>query len=184
MSNGSNSSHSGLPESEESKDTSLAHRRRESSTAPPLIGLLSRVLKRIQIIAIKAAGMLGGLTPLASRLSRSMKRGTTIAALVTAAVVAGNAVSAQVANSPPPLSQVPIPKPDKLGDYVKNEQAAIALGKSLFWDMQLGSDGIQSCGTKQAADALLEIPAVGRNGGNPLPNFLGTYSTTVTTTTP
>jgi cytochrome c len=74
-----------------------------------------------------------------------MKRGTTIAALVTAAVLAGHAVSAQVANSPPPLSQVPIPKPDKLGDYVKNEQAAIALGKSLFWDMQLGSDGIQSC---------------------------------------
>ncbi|WP_242055381.1 cytochrome-c peroxidase [Nostoc flagelliforme] len=27
-------------------------------------------------------------------------------------------------------------------------------------------------GTKQAADALLEIPAVGRNGGNLLPNFL------------
>jgi cytochrome c peroxidase len=27
---------------------------------------------------------------------------------------------------------------------------------------------------KQATDALLEIPAVGRNGGNPLPNFLAT----------
>jgi len=25
--------------------------------------------------------------------------------------------------------------------------AAIALGKSLFWDMQIGSDGVQSCGT-------------------------------------
>lgn len=30
-------------------------------------------------------------------------------------------------------------------------------------------------GTKQAADSLMEIPAVGRNGGNPLPNFLGVY---------
>jgi cytochrome c peroxidase len=29
-------------------------------------------------------------------------------------------------------------------------------------------------GTTQATDALLEIPAVGRNGGNPLPNFLAT----------
>jgi hypothetical protein len=29
-------------------------------------------------------------------------------------------------------------------------------------------------GTTQAKDQLLEIPAVGRNGGNPLPNFLGT----------
>jgi hypothetical protein len=29
-------------------------------------------------------------------------------------------------------------------------------------------------GTTQATDALLEIPAVGRNGGNPQPNFLAT----------
>lgn len=114
MSNGKNSSHSGLP------------------------------LKRIQIIAIFAKGMLGGLTQLASRLSRNMKRGTTIAALVMAVVLAGHAVSAQVA-PPPSLKTVSVPEPDNLGDFVKNKTAAIALGKSLFWDMQLGSDGIQSC---------------------------------------
>jgi hypothetical protein len=32
---------------------------------------------------------------------------------------------------------------------------------------------VQTNGVKQAQDALLEIPAVGRNGGNPTPNFLG-----------
>lgn len=32
-------------------------------------------------------------------------------------------------------------------DYVRNRSVAIALGKSLFWDMQVGSDGVQSCGT-------------------------------------
>jgi cytochrome c peroxidase len=37
--------------------------------------------------------------------------------------------------------------PPTLGEYVKDRQAAIALGKALFWDMQVGSDGIQSCAT-------------------------------------
>src|SRR5262245_13473941 len=34
-----------------------------------------------------------------------------------------------------------------LGAYVKDRRAAIALGKALFWDMQVGSDGIQACGS-------------------------------------
>ncbi len=90
--------------------------------------------------------MLGGLTRLASRLSRRMKSSTTIVALVAAAVLAGHAVSAQVAPEPPPsLKTVAVPEPDNIGDFIRNKTAAIALGKSLFWDMQLGSDGIQSC---------------------------------------
>ena len=32
-------------------------------------------------------------------------------------------------------------------DYVRNAAVARALGKALFWDMQVGSDGVQSCGT-------------------------------------
>jgi len=32
-----------------------------------------------------------------------------------------------------------------LNTYVRNRQAAIAMGKALFWDMQVGSDGIQAC---------------------------------------
>lgn len=32
-------------------------------------------------------------------------------------------------------------------DYVKNRLEAMTLGKSLFWDMQVGSDSVQSCGT-------------------------------------
>ncbi|NUS61930.1 MAG: hypothetical protein HOQ01_13365 [Lysobacter sp.] len=30
-------------------------------------------------------------------------------------------------------------------NYIRNHQSAIALGKALFWDMQLGSDGVQAC---------------------------------------
>src|SRR5437870_5132980 len=43
------------------------------------------------------------------------------------------------------LGTVPVPKPDLAG-FVRDEATAVALGKALFWDMQLGSDGIQSCG--------------------------------------
>lgn len=38
-------------------------------------------------------------------------------------------------------------KPSNENDYVRSREAAIQLGKALFWDMQVGSDGVQSCGT-------------------------------------
>lgn len=38
----------------------------------------------------------------------------------------------------------PIEPPD-LSTYVVNRSMAIALGKALFWDMQVGSDGVQAC---------------------------------------
>jgi cytochrome c peroxidase len=38
-------------------------------------------------------------------------------------------------------------EPANLGDFVRNRQVAVALGKALFWDMQVGSDGIQACAT-------------------------------------
>ena len=44
-----------------------------------------------------------------------------------------------------PLSSVPVPKPDNLEEFIKDERSAIALGKALFWDMQVGSDGVQAC---------------------------------------
>src|SRR4030042_5859052 len=47
--------------------------------------------------------------------------------------------------APPSLRLVPIPEPTNLNEYVVNRAAAIALGKALFWDMQVGSDGIQAC---------------------------------------
>jgi hypothetical protein len=32
-------------------------------------------------------------------------------------------------------------------DFIQNRAAAVALGKALFWDMQVGSDGVQACGS-------------------------------------
>ncbi len=43
------------------------------------------------------------------------------------------------------LKDVPVPEPANLYDFVKDKQAAIALGKALFWDMQVGSDSVQAC---------------------------------------
>src|SRR5262245_31136020 len=48
-------------------------------------------------------------------------------------------------NLPGDLRAVAVPGPANLGDFVKNMAAARALGKALFWDMQVGSDGIQAC---------------------------------------
>jgi cytochrome c peroxidase len=45
------------------------------------------------------------------------------------------------------LSTIPTPNVPELSTYVANKAAAIALGKTLFWEMQSGSDGVQACAT-------------------------------------
>jgi cytochrome c peroxidase len=56
--------------------------------------------------------------------------------------------AAAVAAGLRPLADVPLPPVDNLGDFVNpgSELTLIRLGKALFWDMQVGSDG-QACGT-------------------------------------
>jgi cytochrome c peroxidase len=46
---------------------------------------------------------------------------------------------------PGDLRAVQVPLPPNLGDFIADRDAAIALGKALFWDMQVGSDGVQAC---------------------------------------
>src|SRR5262245_54611797 len=46
---------------------------------------------------------------------------------------------------PGDLRAVEAPLPPDLDNFIKDRQAAIALGKALFWDMQVGSDGVQAC---------------------------------------
>jgi cytochrome c peroxidase len=38
-----------------------------------------------------------------------------------------------------------VPTPPNLNDFVRDPAMARALGKALFWDMQVGSDGVQAC---------------------------------------
>src|SRR2546425_8604445 len=42
------------------------------------------------------------------------------------------------------LKSIPVPEPRNIARYIKDRTAAIALGKALFWDMAVGSDG-QAC---------------------------------------
>ncbi|MDX6376877.1 MAG: hypothetical protein QOE98_1180 [Gaiellaceae bacterium] len=48
-------------------------------------------------------------------------------------------------NALAPLSSVPVPQPSDLAPYIADQTAVVQLGKALFWDMQVGSDGVQSC---------------------------------------
>lgn len=98
--------------------------------------------------------------------------------LVAIATIAGHSVSAQLAPAEPPeplvsLKTARVPEPPNLSEFVENKSAAIQLGKALFWDMQVGSDGVQSCATchfhagadnrikNQISPALLRVNANG-----------------------
>jgi cytochrome c peroxidase len=99
----------------------------------------------------------------AERTQRA-SRGAGIGRAAAAVVVCGLAFSAyaqhRVPNNgvPPPLTSIPVPgvQPELQATtartttangvaFVKDRKAAIALGKALFWDMQLGSDGQTAC---------------------------------------
>ena len=102
-------------------------------------------------------------TKIVSRYSRPLA----IFVIVFLAIASGSLVSAQVTRNPAPLNAItslppvttgdPTPanpplltavaEPSNLTDFVQNQTALLKLGKSLFWDMQLGSDGVQSCAT-------------------------------------
>jgi cytochrome c peroxidase len=43
------------------------------------------------------------------------------------------------------LSQVPVPQPTNVAGYVNDQAALVILGKSLFWELQAGSDGKTAC---------------------------------------
>jgi len=83
-----------------------------------------------------------------SRRTRLIQLGIGASALGSLLAL-GEAVQAQITVEPTPTPQslkgVPRPEPSNLGEFVLNKTEAIALGKALFWDMQLGSDGKTAC---------------------------------------
>ena len=48
---------------------------------------------------------------------------------------------------PGSLDTVEVPLPSNLADFVVDREAAVVLGKALFWDMQVGSDNRTACAT-------------------------------------
>lgn len=69
-----------------------------------------------------------------------------LALLMVSLVVVAEGRSQPDPNAPlVSLKTVPVPLPDNLDQFVRDRDAAIQLGKALFWDMQVGSDGVQAC---------------------------------------
>ncbi|MEL7241463.1 MAG: cytochrome c peroxidase, partial [Cyanobacteria bacterium J06573_2] len=107
--------------------------------------MISRLFKKTRRITVSTVNRISKLTiARVNKLSRRSKKLTAITSLVMIIIFAGNSVSAQLAPFGP-LSSVSVPRPDNIDNFIKDKTTAIALGKTLFWDMQVGSDGIQSC---------------------------------------
>jgi len=145
------------------------------------------LFKIIQQITQLTRNIVVKITQFLSSLLSKTNRNIAVAALVAVAILAGHSVSAQLTTPAPALlalgslSSATIPEPTNLNEFLVtdkktglvNKAPAIALGKALFWDMQIGSDGIQSCASchfnagadsrakNQLAPALLRVNADG-----------------------
>lgn len=81
------------------------------------------------------------------------------------------ALAQRVPQSIPSLKRVEVPKPANLSAYVRDQSTLVALGKALFWDLQLGSDGkiaCASCHFHAGADHRLNNQLSSARGGFPL----------------
>jgi cytochrome c peroxidase len=54
-------------------------------------------------------------------------------------------LNSDLLNLPGDLRAITVAMPPNLDDFVRDPAMARALGKALFWDMQVGSDGVQAC---------------------------------------
>ena len=71
-------------------------------------------------------------------------------AAAIAAVVASSAHAQkgpEIPSPPPSLATIWVPEPSRLAEFVRDRDAAIALGKALFWDIHVGSDSQTACAT-------------------------------------
>ncbi|MCM2356639.1 MAG: Ig-like domain-containing protein [Geobacteraceae bacterium] len=83
-----------------------------------------------------------------------------------------------------PLSLITVPEPANLFQFVKSKAEAIKLGKALFWDMQVGSDGIQACASCHYRAGADPVNIRARNQLHPGPDVIfGNNSTVIRTFT-
>lgn len=70
-----------------------------------------------------------------------------IVALIISILGIGETHTAEDPARPPSLKTISVPEPDNLDDFIIDKQKAIELGKALFWEMRVGSDGVTACAT-------------------------------------
>jgi adenylate/guanylate cyclase family protein len=98
-----------------------------------------KVISRMSVMSYRGDGL---------RNAREIGKALGVATLLEGSVrrVANRVrVSSDLTNLPGDLRAVPVPGPSNLNDFVKDPAMVRALAKALFWDMQVGSDGVQSC---------------------------------------
>src|SRR5450432_35392 len=90
------------------------------------------------------------------RIKSTLRRGAFALLFAGANVLVGQPGVFPPDRPPPPgaLNLQKVPLPANLSDFVINQKAAIVLGKALFWDQQVGSDGLAcaSCHFQAGAD--------------------------------
>lgn len=127
--------------------------------------------------------MLGGLAVLSATSPLRAELVPNLSTFISSLLSATSPLAPKPAAEPPPkpesLRQRKVPEPSNLKDFIKDKQAAIVLGKALFWDMQVGSDSLTSCASchfhagadnrakNQVSPGLLIVDAK----GNPTPDF-------------
>jgi cytochrome c peroxidase len=94
---------------------------------------LSRVLARVAKLAVKQTLLLKTISL------------TTL--LFTYSSIAIAALAPEDIEPPTSLKGKVVPEPTAIKSLVKNKQAAIALGKALFWEPRVSSDGKKACAT-------------------------------------
>jgi cytochrome c peroxidase len=81
----------------------------------------------------------------ASKMRRFVLNAFALSLLAVGGALTGASLRAQTTGLS--IKELRVPEPSNLGEFVRDRQAAIVLGKALFWDMQVGSDGIVACAT-------------------------------------
>ncbi len=90
----------------------------------------------------------GGNAVLAAISSKRNGRNSQVWRTISVALLISQSLSFGQRGGPPQLvslKTVPVPQPTNIAQYVKDQPALVALGKALFWDMQVGSDGKTAC---------------------------------------
>jgi cytochrome c peroxidase len=113
--------------------------------------------------------------------TRRARSGIVILLFLSGAIFGAGYAAAQILV--PPLSSVPVPRPSTLDHFIREEHYARVLGKALFWDMQVGSDGVQACATchfragadprtkNQISPGLLKLPDADLDFDGQGPNY-------------
>ena len=80
-------------------------------------------------------------------LGNAARHTITVALIGSMALLCATGLRAQSTTGSMSLKSVPVPgpTPDQLAEYVRDKQAAIQLGKALFWDTRVGSDNKTAC---------------------------------------